>query len=102
MKIICTNGLHTIDESEQICDNCGSTMIKVGEEFVRTEVQFIPAKLKVIDHNRETYESRSCRKNGAPYMEKVLVQYPPPVLYSLASASTIAWFIHQKFELGWC
>ena len=91
--------LHTIDESEQICDKCGSTMVKVGEEFVRTEVQFIPAKLKVIDHYRETYECRSCRKNGTPYMEKAPVPYPP-VLHSLASASTIAWLIHQKFELG--
>ena len=91
--------LHTLDESEQICDNCGSTMVKVGEEFVRTEVQFIPAELKVIDHYRETYECRSCRKNGTPYMEKAPVPYPP-VLHSLASASTIAWLIHQKFELG--
>ena len=91
--------LHTIDEREQICDKCGSTMVKVGEEFVRTEVQFIPAKLKVIDHYRETYECRSCRKNGTPYMEKAPVPYPP-VLHSLASASTIAWLIHQKFELG--
>ena len=31
-------------------------------EFIRTEVQFIPAKLTVIDHYRETYECRSCRK----------------------------------------
>jgi hypothetical protein len=85
--------LHTIDEREQICDNCGSTMVKVGEEFVRTEVQFIPAKLKVIDHYRETYECRSCRKNGTPYMEKAPVPYPP-VLHSLASASTITWLIH--------
>jgi transposase len=91
--------LHTIDEREQICDNCGSTMVKVGEEFVRTEVQFIPAELKVIDHYRETYECRACRKNGTPYMEKAPVPYPP-VLHSLASASTIAWLIHQKFELG--
>ena len=91
--------LHTIDEREQICDNCGSTMVKVGEEFVRTEVQFIPAKLKVIDHYRETYECRSCRKNGTPYMEKAPVPYPP-VLHSLASASTITWLIHQKFELS--
>lgn len=91
--------LHTIDEREQICDNCGSTMVKVGEEFVRTEVQFIPAKLKVIDHYRETYECRSCRKNGTPYMEKAPVPYPP-VLHSLASASTIAWLIHHKFELS--
>ena len=91
--------LHTIDESEQICEKCGSTMVKVGEEFVRTEVQFIPAKLKVIDHYRETYECRSCRKRGTPYMEKAPVPYPP-VMHSLASASTIAWLIHQKFELG--
>ena len=91
--------LHTIDEREQICDNCGSTMVKVGEEFVRTEVQFIPAKLKVIDHYRETYECRSCRKNGTSYMEKAPVPYPP-VLHSLASASTITWLIHQKFELS--
>ena len=91
--------LHTIDEREQICDNCGSTMVKVGEEFVRTEVQFIPAKLKVIDHYRATYECRSCRKNGTPYMEKAPAPYPP-VLHSLASASTITWLIHQKFELS--
>ena len=60
--------LHTIDESEQICERCGSAMVKVGEEFVRTEVQFIPASLKVVDHYRETYECRGCRKNGTPYI----------------------------------
>lgn len=91
--------LHTIDESEQICERCGGTMVKVGEEFVRTEVQFIPASLKVVDHYRETYECRACRKNGTPYMEKSPVPHPP-VMHSLASASTIAWLVHQKFELG--
>ena len=91
--------LHTIDEREQICERCGSAMVKVGEEFVRTEVQFIPASLKVIDHYRATYECRACRKNGTPYMEKSPVPCPP-VMHSLASASTIAWLIHQKFELG--
>ena len=91
--------LHTIDDSEKICEKCGGTMVRVGEEFVRTEVQFIPAKLKVIDHYRETYECRACRKRGTPYMEKAPVPYPP-VMHSLASASTIAWLIHQKFVLG--
>lgn len=91
--------LHTIDERDQICEKCGSTMVRVGEEFVRTEVQFIPAKLRVIDHYRETYECRACRKHGEPYMEKAPVPYPP-VMHSLASASAIAWLIHEKFELG--
>lgn len=31
------------------------------------------------------------RKAPVPY---------PPVMHSLASASTLAWLIHQKFELG--
>lgn len=47
------------------------------EELVKNlphrEVQFIPSKPKVIDHYRETYECRSCRKNGTPYMEKAPV-----------------------------
>lgn len=91
--------LHTINESDRTCERCGSTMVRVGEEFIRTEVQFIPAKLKVIDHYRETYECRTCRKKGMPYMEKAPVP-AAPVMHSLASASTIAWLIHQKFELG--
>lgn len=38
--------LHTIDESERTCETCDMQMVRVGEEFVRTEIQFIPAKLK--------------------------------------------------------
>lgn len=56
-------------------------------------------RLKVINHYRETYECRACRKHGEPYMEKAPVPYPP-IMHSLASASTVAWLIHQKFELG--
>ena len=33
--------LHIIDESEMVCEKCGSALVRVGEEFVRTEVQFI-------------------------------------------------------------
>ena len=40
--------LHTIDEREQICDNCGSTMVKVGEEFVRTEYRKVENSPQVI------------------------------------------------------
>lgn len=77
--------LHTIDEREQICDNCGSTMVKVGEEFVRTEVQFIPAKLKVIDHYRETYECRSCRKTELLIWRRLRCHILP---------SCILWHLH--------
>ena len=34
--------LHTMDEREQICEKCGSTMVKVGEEFVRMRYSLFP------------------------------------------------------------
>ncbi len=88
--------LCTLVEEERFCETCSTALVSVGEEFVRTEVEYIPAKLKVIDVYRETFECRSCRKNGLPYMEKSPM--PDPVIqHSLATSSTVAWVMHQKF-----
>ncbi len=86
-------------KEDQVCSDCGSQLFPVGEEFVRREVQFIPARLKVIEYYRETYECRNCKKNGRKHFEKSPLPYPP-VQHSLASPSTIAWAIHQKYELA--
>lgn len=86
----------TLLEDDRLCEECQTTLVSVGEEFVRTEIEFIPAKVRVIDIYRETFECRSCRKNGLPYMEKAPV--PSPVIqHSMASPSTVAWVMHQKF-----
>lgn len=91
--------LCTLVEEDRFCDRCGSSLNPVGEEFVRTEIEFIPARIRVIDYYRETFECRSCRKNGEPYMEKSPM--PSAVIqHSYASASTIAWVIHQKYEMA--
>ena len=83
-------------EDDRLCDICGTALTVAGEEFVRSELEFIPAKVRVIDYYRETLECRSCRKNDRPYMEKA--ELPDPViLHSLASPSTLAWIMHQKF-----
>lgn len=88
--------LCTLPEGERRCKDCGNELVPVGQEFVRTEVEFIPAKLRVIDFYRETFECRSCRKNGQPYMNKASV--PAQVLpHSIASASSVAWVMHQKY-----
>lgn len=88
--------LCTIVEPDRFCDECETALVPVGEEFVRTEIEFIPAEVRVIDYYRETFECRSCRKKGLPYMEKSPV--PNPVIqHSLASPSSVAWVMHQKF-----
>ena len=88
--------LCTLVEEERSCEKCGTELVSVGEEFVRTEIEFIPAKVRVIDYYRETFECRNCRKNGEPYMEKSPM--PDPVMqHSMASAGAVAWVMHQKF-----
>ncbi|UNC91290.1 IS66 family transposase [Candidatus Contubernalis alkaliaceticus] len=88
--------LCTLAEEDRFCEECDTTLLSVGEEFIRTEVEYIPAKVRVIDYYRETFECRTCRKDGKPYMEKSPMPYPV-IQHSMASPSTVAWVMHQKF-----
>ena len=88
--------LCTLPENERVCKICGGELFSVGEEFIRTDVEFIPVRLRVIDLYRETFECRYCRKNELPYMNKASV--PAPVLqHSVATASSVTWVMYQKF-----
>ena len=51
--------LCTIPEEERTCDTCGNILSPVGEEFVRSEIEYTPAKIKVVDYYRETFECRN-------------------------------------------
>lgn len=88
--------LCTLVVEDRCCEACNTTLVSVGEEFVRTEIEFIPAKVRAIDYYRETFECRTCRKNGEPYIEKSPMPYPV-IQHSMASPSTVAWVMHQKF-----
>lgn len=91
--------LCTLAEEDRFCESCNTPLKSIGEEFVRTEIAFIPAKVRVIDYYRETFECRKCRKEGEPYVEKSPMPYPV-LQHSYASPSTVAWVIHQKYELA--
>lgn len=91
--------LCTLAEEDRFCETCGTPLVSVGEEFVRTEIEFIPAKVRVIDYYRETFECRKCRKEGKEYMEKSPMPYPV-IQHSYASPGAVAWVIHQKYELA--
>ena len=88
--------LCTLAEEDQFCETCGHDLVPIGEEFIRTEIQFIPAKVEVIDYYRASYECRTCRNHNRPYIENSPMPYPV-ILHSMASPSTVAWVAHQKF-----
>jgi len=62
--------LYTLAEDEWICKRCGAELVSMGKELIRTEVQFIPAQIKIIDHVRESFECRPCRKEQHFSIEK--------------------------------
>ena len=38
------------DREEELCPVCGTLLKEIGEEFVRRELVFVPAKLKVYEY----------------------------------------------------
>ena len=44
-----------LPEEEQICSVCGTQMVLIGEEYVRRELEFIPATCKVIEYYSQSY-----------------------------------------------
>lgn len=85
-----------LPENEQNCPWCNTDMKPIGKETVREELQYIPAKIKVIRYVRYAYECPSCRKDGTPVIAKAYV--PKPVIkHSIASASTVAHVMYQKY-----
>ena len=45
-----------LSEEEKLCSVCGTPLKEIGEEFVRRELVFVPAKLKVYEYYSKSYE----------------------------------------------
>lgn len=89
-----------IQEDERFCDTCGSPLKRIGEKFVRRELQVIPRQVKVLEIYSATYACTECEKNtGYGYI--YTTETPPPLLkHSLASPSTVANVMTQKYVDG--
>ena len=48
-----------LSEEEKLCPSCGTPLKEIGEEFVRRELVFVPAKLKVYESIVRTMSVRS-------------------------------------------
>ena len=92
-----------LPDEEKVCSVCNTPMKKIGEEFVRRELVFIPAKLKVVEYYSINYSCPECSKYAVPVIKKGK-DGKPHMLYGMASAETIAWVMYQKFcnSLPYC
>ena len=88
-----------LSDGEKVCPVCNTALEEIGEEFVRRELVFIPAKLKVYEYYSKNYTCPECSKRDLPVIKKGK-DGKPHRLYGMASAGTVAWVMYQKFCNG--
>ncbi|MBW9159273.1 IS66 family transposase zinc-finger binding domain-containing protein, partial [Clostridium tagluense] len=88
-----------LNAEEAICKICGSEFEIIGKKKVRSEMEYIPAKLIMKGYVQYVYKCIECGKNDAnPYDFISCAPVPAPVLsHSFASPSCVAWVMYQKY-----
>jgi len=87
--------IFNVPEEDLNCPQCGTTLKIMGTKFVRRELEYIPASLNVLEYWEESYECPKC-KHTNPFIAHA--QSPKSLLnHSLASASSVANVIYQKY-----
>lgn len=89
-----------IPEDQRLCSKCGGKMKPIGKKFLRHEMQIIPKQIKLLAYYAVTYACDSCEKDTG-FAHIISVKPPVPLMkHSLASPSTVAYIMTQKYVDG--
>lgn len=88
--------IYSLSEDQQICPVDGTKLNYAGKKYLRTEVEHLPATLKLVHIYQESWECRTCRKEGRPYHTQAPTN-APLLQHSMASPSSVAWTMYQKY-----
>ena len=86
----------TLPEEEQYCGQCHAKLKVLGTQVVREELEYIPAKLRIVRYVQNVYECPKCKHTDHPY----IIKAPAPTSlmnHSLASPSSVANVMYQKY-----
>ena len=91
-----TEVVYAADENSNCCPECGTALKEIGKKFVRDELEYIPAQIRIIRHIQTSYECPKCKHTDHPVIASA--DAPKSLLsHSLASASSVANVIYQKY-----
>ena len=86
-----------LPEDEKICAECGTPLEKIGEEFLKQEFHFVPARGKIIQYYSVNYKCPVCSElKELPEIVKGKDGHPH-MIHGMASSSTVAWVMYQKY-----
>ena len=89
-----------LPDEMKICDSCGKPMECIGKKFLRREIGVIPKQIYRLDYYIKTYSCKACEEKTG-YATIVQLEPPKPLMkHSLASPSTVADIMTQKYVDG--
>ncbi len=88
----------TLSDEDKICPECGTEMVPIGTEVIRTEVIYTPPKLEKIEYVATTYGCPACKETEDPQFIKDNGT-PALIAGSYVSESLLAHIIYQKYGL---
>ena len=91
--------IHDLPENEKPCPCCGEMRTLIGQE-VSEQLDFEPAKVKVIEHVRLKYICKECEKKTAEDGPQITTAEKPlsPIEKGLAAPGLLAYVIVSKYS----
>lgn len=86
-----------VPEDQRICSICGSQLEKIGEEFIRREIEIVKPSVKIIEYYSINYGCPKCKVSAE---RPVIIRGRDGnfhMLHGMASAGTVAWVMYQKY-----
>ena len=86
-----------LSDEEKICSECGTPLERIGEEFLKREFHYIPARGRIIEYYSVNYKCPEC--SGHTELPEIVKgkDSHPHMIHGMASASTVAWVMYQKY-----
>lgn len=82
-----------------MCGCCQEQMTEIGSTIVREEAEFIPARMKKVQHIEHAYECKKCKGDTFQKAQIKRGKAPQaPIQRSIASPSVLAKVIYDKFS----
>ncbi|WP_051689268.1 IS66 family transposase [Butyrivibrio sp. AE2032] len=86
-----------VPEEDRVCGKCGTALERIGEEYVRREIEIIKPSIKIIEYYSITYGCPKCKEDAEkPFIVKGR-DVKPHLLHGMASAGMVAWVMYQKY-----
>jgi transposase len=91
--------IHDLPEDQKLCPCCGKMRHVIGQE-ISEQLDYIPAKLTVIEHVRLKYACRACEENASQSGPQIVTAEKPssPIEKGLAAPGLLAYVMVSKYS----